>query len=226
MSTSNLQPITLELQQKVTTHVQPTEHVLEVATMFGLGVDEAREIVILPPTSLTLTPGSVVFITGASGSGKSTLLRLLTEQIDGALTFDALPEPADRPLVDAFGDAPLQHVLRWLSLAGLGDAFVLLRKPGELSDGQRYRFRLAQLMAWVETQPQNAQLKVVLADEFGAALDRQTAQVVARNLAKWARRAHLCLAVATTHDDLLESLSPEVLVVTELDGTVTVETRG
>ena len=243
--------IDLELQRTVATAVQPTEHVLRVATMFGLGIDQHRRLAIIPPIRLTLRPGQVVFITGPSGSGKSTLLKLmaaaLSERSDVCVTrFDDLPPLPDQPLVDCFepwcGD--LEQVLKILAYAGLNDAFVMLRKPSELSDGQRYRLRLAQTMAIAQaydnTQAKGGDppprrdaptlLHVVLADEFGATLDRTTAHVIARNVRKWTRRASrhglgLCFIAATTHDDLLEPLEPDVLIEKPLGEDLHVLTR-
>ena len=85
-------PLTLHLSQHVTPAppfeggVVP-ERIGRVAAMFGLGVDRERRVEVIPPTSLTLKPGQVTFVTGASGSGKSTLLRLVA---------GALAEPGGR----------------------------------------------------------------------------------------------------------------------------------
>lgn len=58
-----------------------------------------------------------------------------------------------------------------------------------------------------------AGLRVVLADEFGATLDRTTAAHVARRVRAWVdHRPGVCYVCATTHDDLLEALNPDVLV--------------
>jgi ABC-type ATPase with predicted acetyltransferase domain len=240
--------ITLPLRHTVTTAVQPSPRVCQVAAMFGLGVDERKTIDIVPAMNLPLVAGEVVFITGASGSGKTTLMRLIAEALDGrdgvaVIDFAALDEAADEPLVDGLGGS-LNDAVRWLSLAGLNDAFVMLRKPSELSDGQRYRLRLARAMAAAEEggEAEGRRQKgegdaatapgcrhgasmgrgacggeghvVVLADEFGATLDRLTAMVVARNVRKWVRRSgRVTFVAATTHDDLLEPLDPDVLVV-------------
>ncbi len=222
----------LELALERATAARPSANVLAVAAMFGLGVDEARTQTIIPPTTLELRGGAVVFITGASGSGKSSLLGLIDAELakrdDAAvLRFDSLDALPDLPLVDLFPNLSLPRALEMLSLAGLNDAFVMLRRPGELSDGQRYRLKLAQAMAMATVRPESdGRLLVVLADELGATLDRVTAAVIARNIRKWVSgQRHVCFVGATTHDDLLEFLQPDVLIEKELGSGVCVLDR-
>lgn len=211
------QGIEVEVACAYTAAATPTPRVGAVAAMFGLGLDESRTVEVLPPTSVRLGRGRVVFVTGRSGGGKSTLLRLLRERL--AERRDARPidfQPAGaaedrRPIVEAVGGS-LAQATRRLAIAGLNDAFVMLRRPGELSDGQRYRFALARAMADAENAGP-ARLNVVLADEFGATLDRRTAKVIAANARRWTRREGVCLVAATTHDDLLEALEPDQLIV-------------
>ncbi|XAL97981.1 hypothetical protein OT109_10265 [Phycisphaeraceae bacterium D3-23] len=212
-------PITLQLEHSVTCHAAASPRTAQVAGMFGLDPAGDRDVVIIPPTELTLGPGRVVFITGASGGGKSTLLRLIADGITqqpaggrpAVIQFDALAPDVGQALVDGFdADVPLKDVLRWLSVAGLSDARVMLRRPGELSDGQRARLLLAHAIAQAERC--DAPWAVVLADEFGATLDRPSARAVAAGVRKWASRAGVCVAAATTHDDLLEPLCPDTLI--------------
>ncbi len=207
----------LTLEHTVPSAVQPTPNVLEVATMFGLGIDHDRPIQLIPKTHLNLAPGHLIFVTGASGSGKSTILKLIHQQTQQhphahVLNFDALPKLQDKPLVDVFPNRTLSQTLQLLSLAGLNDAFVMLRKPSQLSDGQRYRLRLAQTMAMAQADVMPTKLKIILADEFCSTLDRVTAKVLARNLRKWVTHADVCFVAATTHDDLLEPLAPNTLI--------------
>lgn len=209
---------------------EPSPDVLRVAAMFGLGADAERTLAVLPRCEIILRGGDLVFVTGPSGSGKSTLLRCLANTLDtraeaNACDFHALPGLPDRPLVDALPMPRLEDRLRLLSVAGLGDAPVMLRRPSELSDGQRYRLRLAHAMALAEAD-HNAALRVVLADEFAATLDRRTASNVASQLRKWVRRqSSVCVVCATTHDDLLEPLEPDVLVEVPLGEAVHVRDR-
>ena len=161
---------TVTLEARFATAVEPSRRVCEVAAMFGLGVDQRKEVQVLPPTTLRLAPGRLLFVTGASGGGKTTLLRKLAESVRGErgislIDFQELGTrnaelgtgEGEKPLVESLPGS-LEQTIRWLSLAGLNDAFVMLRKPSELSDGQRYRFRLAQAMAMGELGTRNAEL--------------------------------------------------------------------
>ena len=191
------------LNKSFSTAVEPTERVVQVAVMFGLGLDQARKVTVLDNVGLAIEPGNVVYITGQSGSGKSVLLAELKKQMSNWLDLDQLEVASDKPLVDCFaGD--LSQALYYLSLAGLNDAFVFLRRANELSDGQMYRFRLAQAMA--------AGPSCVFIDEFCAKLDRITARIIAANVRKFADKFNTTFVVATTHEDLYEDLQPDVYV--------------
>ena len=184
--------------------VECSEKVLAVAGMFGLGADHAREVKVIEDCEISIGAGQVVYVTGASGAGKTLILKLLKEKMEGVLDLGELVIPSGKALVDCF-EAELDEALMWLSLAGLSDAFAILRRSEELSEGQRYRFRLALALA---QKP-----RVVMVDEFCAALDRVTAAVVAHNVRKFADRFGTTFVLATSHDDLLEDLGPDVVVV-------------
>ncbi|MGK6902233.1 hypothetical protein MMF79_00027805 [Klebsiella pneumoniae] len=74
----------------------------------------------------------------------------------------------------------------------------LCANPSEMSDGQKYRLKIAKLI--------ESGAKVWAADEFGAVLDRVTAQVVASNLQRAARKVGATVMVAMTHEDLKNAL--------------------
>lgn len=143
-------------------------------------------------------------------------------------------DPSSACIVDSpqrhLDEADLRQVMADLARVGLGDAFLMLRRPCELSDGQRARLRLAQAMAELRRRPAG-RFVVLLADEFAAPLDRVTAAVLARQIRRWVDQMHaerpggLSAVLATTHDDLLEALAPDVLVYKDLSPHVHVRHR-
>ena len=179
---------------------------------FGIGFETGQHT-IAEDFELPIQPGDVVLFTGASGSGKSSLMRNASEQLrrqagTKVVNVDDLELP-DRVLVDALG-VSVQEALALLSACGLAEARLLLRTPNELSDGQRYRFRLALALA----QHPNW----VIADEFTATLDRTLAKIVAFNIRRLADRSVTGFLLATTHDDVADDLDPSLHVVCRLDG--------
>ena len=194
------------ISKSFTSSVKRTSRVLEVAEAFGLGLND-KEFVIYDRLELEVNQGDVVYITGQSGSGKSLLLRELAKQLrdegHAVADVDSIIWDEQQPLIDQVG-RDLPEAIRTLSVAGINDAYLLIRGPGQLSDGQKYRLALAKLI--------ESQAKVWVADEFGAKLDRITAKNVAFSMQKEARKAGATLIVATTHTDLAAELGPNLTV--------------
>ncbi len=184
-----------------------------VMDLFGLAAEEPPHVV-AEDFALEIPKGAVVLLTGPSGSGKSSLLRALGER-ESALDLAAVALP-DCPLIDTL-PGTLEERLAALAAAGLGEARLILRTPAELSDGQRYRFRIAFGLA------QGAAF--LMLDEFGAILDRTLAQVLAFNLRKAATRTGIGALCATTHEDLADDLNPDIHIRCLGDGIIEVEHR-
>ena len=173
----------------------------ELADLFGLPEREPPHV-IAENLALDIRPGDVVLFVGPSGSGKSSLLRAAASQL-GAIEVAARPRP-DVSLIDSL-TGPLGSRLATLAGCGLAEPRLLLRTPGELSEGERYRFRLAYALA-------NPDAPFLACDEFTATLDRTLAKVVAFNLRKQLARTGTGLLAATTHEDIIDDLKPDLLV--------------
>lgn len=219
-----LAPITIRYQFRPRARSLATGR---VSDLFGLADDEPP-FTVAEDLILDVRPGDLVLFSGASGGGKSSLLRAVGAQL-GAIDAAALKLP-DVPLVDALS-GPDEQRLSLLAACGLSEARLLLRSPAELSDGQRYRFRLAVALNRVTGQGAHAPRSpepapFVLADEFAAVLDRTLAKVVAFNVRKLGTRTGVGFLLATTHDDLTDDLAPDLWVRCPGDGPIVAERHG
>ena len=188
-----------------------TDKVASVCRMFGLTADRLIERRLNHSCKLEINDGNIVFITGTSGAGKSVLLGELEKSIPASdrVNLARIKLPRDKTLIECI-DGDLLRSLRMLSIAGLNDCFCILNQPCNLSEGQKYRFRLAMALA--------SRKKFIFTDEFCSELDRITAAVISYNVHKFAKRTGTIFILASSHDDILLDLSPDVLVVKELSG--------
>jgi ABC-type ATPase with predicted acetyltransferase domain len=188
-----------------------TDKVASVCRMFGLSLDRLTGQCFTHSCRLEIKAGDIVYITGPSGAGKSVLLAELEKVIPAGEKVDlaefSLSE--DKTLIDCI-ETDLAESLRFLSVAGLNDCFCILNQPANMSAGQQYRFRLAMALATGK--------KFVFADEFCSELDDVTAAVISYRLQKFAKRTDTTFILASSRDDILSDLAPDVLVVKQLSG--------
>ena len=186
-----------------------TDRVAFVCRMFGLNADRLTEQRFDYRCCVDINDGDIVYITGPSGAGKSVLLRELEKTITASerVNLARIKLTRNKAIIDCV-DADLLTSLRLLSIAGLNDVFCVLNQPANLSEGQKYRFRLAMALA--------AKKKFIFADEFCSELDRITAAVISYNIHKFAKRTGTTFILASSHDDILLDLAPDVLVIKEL----------
>ncbi|MGI0084003.1 MAG: ATP-binding cassette domain-containing protein, partial [Nitrososphaerales archaeon] len=200
-----------------------TKRTLAVSEAFGIGVDDEKTFPVFRNFELDLKRGNVLLITGDSGSGKSTLLREISEQVEhagqkefpyGLVSNESVNPDPDEILIEGIGKDVIEAI-SILSMAGLNEAFLMLRKYKQLSDGQKYRYRLAKMI--------DSEASVWLFDEFAALLDRVTAKVVSYTTQKTARKLGKTLVLATTHEDILLDVKPDVWVRKGFGDSVRVE---
>jgi len=190
---------------------QITDKAAQVCQMFGLTVDRLTARRVTHNCQVEINDGDIVYITGPSGAGKSVLLKELEKSVPAQdkMNLAEIKLQRSKTLVDCI-DGDFLTGLKVLSTAGLSDVFCILNQPRNLSDGQKYRFRLAIALA--------AKKKFVFADEFCSNLDRITAAVISYNVHKFAKRTGTIFILAASHDDILLDLAPDVLIVKELSG--------
>lgn len=169
----------------------PSDRIFKVADAFGVGIDETHKHIIVE--NLTIPDFDVLYLTGMSGSGKTSLLNELKKAyIFNEPIFD---HESDLPIVDVIGE-DLEQALHYLNMVGLGEAYLYVKPYKFLSDGQKYRFKMAKII--------ESDQDVWCIDEFCSFLDRITASIVSYNIQKIARRLNKKLIVATAHNDLQE----------------------
>ena len=199
---------------------QKSERVTTVMRMFGVGIDRLKDQRTTHACTIEVNDGDIVYITGPSGAGKSVLLREMQTVIpdDEKIIIEQIALPADRPAIDCVGGTGTIDGLSLLSYAGLSDVFCMLNAPANLSEGQKYRFRLACALA--------SGKKFIFADEFCSNLDRITAGVIAYNVRRFAKHNGVTFFLASAHEDILADLQPDVLVVKNFAGEAEVTYKG
>lgn len=191
---------------------QKSERVTTVMRMFGVGIDRLKGQCVTHACTVEVNDGDIVYITGPSGAGKSVLLREMQTAVadDDKIVIEQIALPADRAAIDCVGGKGTIDGLSLLSYAGLSDVFCMLNAPANLSEGQKYRFRLACALA--------SGKKFIFADEFCSNLDRITAGVIAYNVRRFAKHNGVTFFLASAHEDILADLQPDVLVVKNFSG--------
>ena len=190
---------------------QITSKVASVCRMFGVTIDRLKKNYINFRCRIDINDGDIVYITGPSGAGKSVLLGELEKSIRPTerVNLSQIKLPKDKTLIDCI-EGDFLHCLKMLSYAGLNDVFCILNQPSNLSEGQKYRFRLAMALA--------SEKKYIFADEFCSNLDRITAAVISNKIHRFAKRNGVTFILAASHDDMLLDLEPDVIVAKELSG--------
>lgn len=198
-----------------------SRRVVDVALRFGLSLDPAS-VTLVGRTNLPCAQGRLTAIVGASGSGKSSVLACLLGRFPQAVCVDRVVFPEDSAVVDTVAPTvELREALRLLGACGLAEAPLWLRRFSVLSEGEKFRTRLAAALGLALERGRSAPL---LCDEFCSGLHRRAALAVAHNLRKIARREKLSIVVACSQEDVLADLAPDVVVRMRGGGRCEIET--
>ena len=196
------------------TKSEVTDRTILIADAFGLGIDDEKDFTIYDNFKFQLQSNDIVYVTGDSGSGKSWILKNVFAKFPKSVSIDDIEIDDEEILIEGVGK-DLNDAIKKLNLAGLGDAFLYLRKYSQISDGQKYRYKIAKFI--------DMEADVWILDEFCAKLDRMTAKIVSNNLQKIARRLGKCVVCATTHEDLKDALKPSLYIRKGLESEVRTE---
>ncbi len=187
--------------------------VQQVAGMFDVPLEERASVAFSVDVPELSEDWRIGLIVGPSGSGKSSVAR----QVFGHSLYEEPAWPADRAVVDCFGDLSAREITGLLTSVGFGSPPAWVRPFHVLSRGEQFRCHLARAMALAMTQARrvaSGERPLVVFDEFTSVVDRTVAKVGSAAIARSIREGHTpCRFVAVTcHYDVAEWLEPDWVV--------------
>ena len=201
---------------------RPSARTAAVAFQFGIPL-HSRRSTIVEPTRIPLAPGRIVLLTGPSGSGKTSALNQVERHFAGGCMVHRVGFPNEAAVVDRVAPwAPLPEALSILTSCGLGEALLWVRPFQALSDGERFRARLARAVA---LHIRNGGAAPLMCDEFGSVLHRRLAKAIAHGLRKIVTRRRLVAVVACSNEDIIADLQPNTIAWLKGGGRCAIEER-
>ena len=141
---------------------------------------------------------NILLICGKSGSGKSTILK---EMYGGAqkVTYDY-----SKCVISQFPNLTEEEACDLLSSIGLSSVPTWLRKPQELSNGERARLDIAKAIY-------DANGGVIVLDEYTSVVNRSSAQSMSHALQRYVRQKNLKVVIASCHFDIIQWVQPDFI---------------
>ena len=140
---------------------------------------------------------NIMLICGKSGSGKSTILKEIGNVIP--ITYDY-----SKAVISQFEGYSEEDACDLLNGVGLSSVPNWLRKPNELSNGERARLDIAKSIY-------DAKGGIVILDEFTSVVNRAAAKSMSFALQRYARQKDLKIVIASCHFDIIEWLNPNYI---------------
>ena len=141
---------------------------------------------------------NILLVCGKSGSGKSTILREIYGDVK-PIEYDY-----NRCVISQFPRLTEEDTCDLLQSIGLSSVPTWLRKPQELSNGERARLDIAKAIY-------DANGGVVLLDEYTSVVNRSAAKSMSYALQRYARQKKLKIIIASCHFDIIEWLQPDYI---------------
>ena len=141
---------------------------------------------------------NILLICGKSGSGKSTILREIYGDVK-PIEYDY-----DKCVISQFPRLSEEEACDLLSSIGLASVPTWLRKPQELSNGERARLDIAKAIY-------DANGGIVVLDEYTSVVNRSAAKSMSFALQRYARQKNLKIIIASCHFDIIEWLQPNYI---------------
>ena len=141
---------------------------------------------------------NILLICGKSGSGKSTILRKIYGDVK-PIEYDY-----SKCVISQFPRYTEEEACDLLQSIGLSSVPTWLRKPQELSNGERARLDIAKAIY-------DANGGTIVIDEFTSVVNRHAAQSMSHALQRYVRQKNLKVIIASCHFDIIEWIQPDYI---------------
>lgn len=139
---------------------------------------------------------NIMLICGKSGSGKSTILREIGN-------VKPIEYDYNKAVISQFNGYTEEEVCDLLGGVGLSSVPTWLRKPQELSNGERARLDLCKAIY------DAGKGQIIYVDEFTSVVNRDVAKSMSHALQRYIRQKDLKIVIASCHFDIIEWLQPD-----------------
>ena len=141
---------------------------------------------------------NIMLICGKSGSGKSTILREIGN-------VKPIEYDYNKAVISQFDGYNEEEVCDLLGGVGLSSVPTWLRKPQELSNGERARLDLCKAIY------DAGKGQIIYVDEFTSVVNRDVAKSMSHALQRYIRQKDLKIVIASCHFDIIEWLNPNYI---------------
>jgi ABC-type lipoprotein export system ATPase subunit len=139
---------------------------------------------------------NIMLICGKSGSGKSTILKEIGN-------VKPIEYDYNKAVISQFNGYTEEEVCDLLGGVGLSSVPTWLRKPQELSNGERARLDLCKAIY------DAGKGQIIYVDEFTSVVNRDVAKSMSHALQRYIRQKDLKIIIASCHFDIIEWLQPD-----------------